>query len=128
MKLRVFYSNDEDDYLAPTIQKVGVYPFNNRFFFRVTAEDDSGIAAVIVNYIQDGPNGKQWTHIMLTEDLIDDLWKGSILQSEVSGNAFYVQVVDQAGNVQMGGNKGIFFKPGSVGEFLPTIYLPLVVK
>jgi hypothetical protein len=131
MDLRVYYSNS-DDYLPPTINQVRVFPFANQLIFRVDTEDDSGINTVIVNYrpvgqVRGRPGIGQWLSFELKDFNNDGVWEGNLPTSQPT--AYFVQAVDEAGNVQMSGNKGAFFAgDDDPAEFVSDVYLPVVIR
>ncbi|MFQ5614629.1 MAG: hypothetical protein ACE5H9_21110, partial [Anaerolineae bacterium] len=118
-QLEVYYSDQTDDYLPPTIWDVVAYEANG-LHFRVDASDDAGIAAVVVGYLVSGQN--QWQSLELADADGDGVWTGSLTGAD-QDISYFVQVVDGAGNVQVSGNKGAFYE----GEVL-SIYLPLIAK
>jgi hypothetical protein len=116
-KIRVFYSDQDSDYLPPTIWEVHSLAANG-LQITVTAADESGIQTVIVNYVS---GTGQLANVVLTLNS-EGNWVGTIPGGTAQTN-FYVQAVDNAGNVQMSGNKGLFF---TVDE--PDLFLPLIRK
>jgi hypothetical protein len=64
----------------------------------------------------------EWNSVPLSRVKNSSIWTGNITGGDM-GTIFFVQVVDQAGNVQIGGNKGIFFQPQA-----PDVYLPILLK
>jgi hypothetical protein len=84
----------------------------------VGVEDDSGVEAVVLAYT----DGKGvWDSVDLAEN--GTVWSGSFLASEET--RFFIQAVDEAGNVAVSDNEGAYFEPG---DSLYAVYLPLVLK
>lgn len=110
----VYYHQTSDDWTPPSISDVEAQLTGGHAQITVSAEDDSGIEAVVVVYT----DGKGvWTSTSLT--LSEGKWSGSF---PVSAKAeFVVQVVDQAGNVATSHNDGDYFE-------LFAIYLPVVLR
>jgi len=117
-----FYSTSSD-YLPPTIWDVITYGQSDTADFIVRARDASGIYKVWVTY-QDTPG--HWQSVELSEQGLD-LWAGRI--SGLSGPvSFLIQVVDNAGNVSLSVNKGVFFTQLAdltlTKTVTPTVALP----
>ena len=132
MQLHLYYSAS-DDYQSPTIWQFQVTQFaGQRVGLRANVEDASGIQGVVVTYcpgdefncagdgvaqlrsveLEPGPN---------VDDEGNGVWNAVIEDDIPTG--IYIQAVDRAGNVQMGGNKGLLFTPKT-----NSIYLPIVLK
>jgi hypothetical protein len=126
LELRLYYSDKDGDYLPPTIWDVWTYLVGDEPQIHVATEDESGIEAVIVTYQPTGQSG-EWRSIELTDTDGDGIWTGRLPRGS-AGASFFVQVVDGAGNLQVSGNKGLFFeaKPDVQGDL--RLYLPVVRK
>jgi hypothetical protein len=109
LAVEIFY-NDSADQTPPTIHLVNsLYGSNRQVQVKVGATDGSGIHQVTVAYINaDDPNR------LLSQDLTFDaaaqVWSGVFTGGP--GTRFFVQVVDQAGNVTTAHNKGRYYTPG----------------
>ncbi len=99
----------------------------------VATEDASGIQTVLATFRppEEVSNSAStlgsWQSITLEDDDGDGIWTGLIPSADINTTRiipFFVQSVDTAGNVQLSGNKGIFFS----GPELEYIYLPLVLR
>ncbi|RLC61196.1 MAG: hypothetical protein DRI48_11025, partial [Chloroflexi bacterium] len=120
MTFEIYYAAEgESDFAPPSVWEVKGVVLKNTAIFRVLAQDDSGVERVIVTYSEDG---EQWQSSDLNYDSDSGYWKG--LLTGLSGQvSYFVQAVDQAGNVGVSVNKGLFFEPEE-----HTIYLPLVLR
>lgn len=131
--VEVFY-NDSADQTPPTIHLVnGLYGSNSQVQVKVGATDEAGIRQVTVAYVN--PNE---ANRLLAQDLTFDpaaqVWSGVFSGSPAT--RFFVQVVDQAGNVTTAHNKGRYYTPGDGTQRalpLPTcsgacIFLPTVMR
>jgi hypothetical protein len=114
----VYYHTTSDDWTVPTIMSISSGLGVSTAVINVGASDASGIETVIVAYI-DGDG--TWASTSLTES--GNSWTGSFSAS--ADTEFFVQVVDEAGNVAVSDNNGRYFKPG---EGLFGTYLPLVLR
>jgi hypothetical protein len=116
----VYYHTGSDDWTAPTITCVGSDLQQAQSTVTVNAGDASGIQTVVVAHT-DGQG--VW-------DSVDLAWTGMVWSGSFSAtldSRYFVQVVDQAGNVRVDDNAGTYFVPGE-GRCLFDIYLPLVQK
>ena len=118
LQLLVFYSTS-DDFLSPTIWKVEATQFLDTVDFQARVTDASGVYRVLVTY-STGDN--RWQSMDLTYDEDSGFWTGSLSGLEDSLR-FFVQAVDEAGNVAMSANKGLLLEAEK-----RLIYLPLVIK
>jgi PKD repeat protein/N-acetylneuraminic acid mutarotase len=114
----VYYHTSSDDWTPPEITSMSSGVTGGNTLITVGAEDDSDIEAVVIAYT-DG-NGV-WSSASLT--LNSGKWSGSFPAS--GSTVFFVQAVDQAGNVAVNDNGGQYFR---AGDDLYEIYLPLVVR
>ncbi len=100
---------------------------------KVEASDSSGINRVLVAYTVSQGNGQgQWLSKDLTFNSATQKWTGVI--SGTVSTQFFVQVVDNAGNVAANDNKGRYYRlavplPLATGRSIDQrIYLPIVVR
>lgn len=109
LAVEIFY-NDSADQTPPTVHLVNSLFGNERQVqVKVGATDGSGIRQVTVAYINaDDPNR------LLSQDLTFDaaaqIWSGVFTGGP--GTRFFVQVIDEAGNVTSAHNKGRYYTPG----------------
>jgi len=118
-ELTVYYSQS-DDFAPPAIVDVQALQSENRIHFEVRAFDPSGLHRVVVAY-DDGYG--EWRTMDLIPDRLGTMWSGD-LSTSPGRLSFFVQAVDEAGNVSIGANKGLFFEP----SFPHTVFLPLVLR
>ena len=92
-----------------------------RASFSVDATDDVGMQRVLVTYdLGDGRLGS----ITLTYGAASERWRGVLaLSSGERVTSYFVQAVDEAGNVASSDNKGLFFAPMTY-----RVDLPMVIK
>lgn len=130
--VEVFY-NDSPDQTPPTVHLVnGLYDSNNQVQVKVGATDAAGIRQVTIAYInQNEPNRLQAQDLAI--DPAAQVWSG--IFSGGANTRFFVQVVDQAGNVTTAHNKGRYYTPGNGTQrtFSPTcngacVFLPAVMR
>ncbi|RME12589.1 MAG: hypothetical protein D6802_03830, partial [Ardenticatenia bacterium] len=119
---QVFYSTS-DDWTPPAIWQVEAVQFQNTVTFAVDAYDPDNettpLYRVYVTYLDaDGV----WRSLPLSYDDASGLWVGT-LPVDQSSVSFFVQAVDQAGNVTANTRKGVFLQPTTY-----AIYLPLVIR
>jgi hypothetical protein len=114
----IYYHTTSDDWAAPMIMSISSGLGVSTAAITVGTSDASGIETVIVAYT-DGDG--IWASTSLTES--GNSWTGRFSAS--ADTEFFVQVVDEAGNVAVSDNNGRYFKPGE-GHF--GIYLPLVLR
>jgi hypothetical protein len=128
MTLLVYHSDLDHDYLPPTIWDSWALPVGKGIQVVVQTEDASGIEAVFATYQllheigAQATSSGEWNSVPLSRVKSSSIWTGPIPGGDM-GTIFFVQVVDKAGNVQMGGNKGIFFQAQA-----PGVYLPILLK
>jgi hypothetical protein len=120
MDVEVCYS-DSPDWDEPVIAYVGerVNVDGTTATVKVEATDLSGILGGLVSYTI---GDQQWRSTSLEYDATLAKWVGVI--PATSSTLYYVQVVDNAGNVAAATNKGRYF---SVYRE-PFVYLPMVVR
>lgn len=133
LAVEVFY-NDSLDQTPPTIHLVnGLYGSNGQVQVKVGATDEAGIRQVTVAYLNPSdPNHLQTQD--LTFDAAAQVWSGVFSGSPAT--RFFVQVVDQAGNVTSAHNKGRYYTPGDgTQRALPTptcsgacVFLPTAMR
>lgn len=114
----VAYS-DSIDLTPPAIWEVESVLLGGTTTFKVSADDASGIARVLVTYSTDDEN---WQSADLTYTAYTDRWEKSLsgLTEEAS---YFIQVMDAAGNITVSDNKGQYFAPEK-----RAIYLPIVLR
>jgi hypothetical protein len=118
MELRPYYSDQDDDYLPPVIWDVTRSCRADQLQVAVETEDESGIHAVVVTHrppaeLEAPAASGSWSSFELSDGDGDGVWTGALPVSNLETClkiSFFVQAVDEAGNVQMSGNKGRFFK------------------
>ena len=115
----IYYHTNSDDWTPPEIVGMSSGVVGGSAFVDVGAEDASGIEAVVIAYT-DG-NGT-WSSVSLTLD--GEKWTGSFPGS--TDTVFFIQAVDQAGNVAVNDNEGSYFNVGD--DLFFAVYLPLVVR
>ncbi|MEZ4728173.1 MAG: pre-peptidase C-terminal domain-containing protein [Caldilineaceae bacterium] len=131
--VEVFYS-DSPDHTPPTLLMVsGVYDELGQVQVKVGAVDDAGVRQVTVAYTS--PSDPD---LLLSQELTfnyaTQVWSGVFPGGPTT--RFFVQVVDNAGNVTTAHNKGRYYAPGAVtGRTLsvPTcsgncVFLPTVAR
>ncbi len=114
----VYYHTSSSDWTFPSIESMNSGLGAGSALISVGVEDDSGIQAVVIAYT-DGDG--TWYSTSLTES--GGKWSGSFTAS--ADTEFFIQVVDQAGNVIASDNNGRYFQPG---DSLYTVYLPLALR
>ncbi len=123
----VYYSTSADQ-LAPEITVVdGLYnAATQKVNVKVGAVDASGIKEVIVSYVET-ESAITLKSIKLTFDAGSQKWRGSFTGD--SNSRFYIQAVDNAGNVYTASNKGNYYRPASERGISSTnLYLPIIQK
>lgn len=127
LQVDVYYSTSTDEQPPGFTVVDGLYDAaTKRVAVKVGVVDGSGIKEVILSYIEDE---RQTTtslkSIKLSFDASAQKWRGSFPGD--ANSLFYVQAVDNAGNVATENNKGNYFTPaaGRSGSFT-TVYLPLI--
>lgn len=108
LAVEIFY-NDSPDQIPPAIQLVnGSYGNKGQVQVKVGATDASGIRQVTIAYINPSEPTRLQTQD-LTFDPAAQVWTG--LFSGSPATRYFVQVVDQAGNVTTAHNKGRYYTP-----------------
>jgi hypothetical protein len=120
--LESYYTTDVTDYLPPTIWETRAGPAPGGVEFTVDAEDfDSGVQRVLVTI--HAPSGKGtgvWHSLDLQFDDQAGVWRLFVPGLNASSLQYLVQAMDQAGNVTLSSNKGMFY--GAIrGVFLPLV-------
>jgi hypothetical protein len=102
MELQTYYAPDNsNDFAPPSIRDVNSQ-FGGSVDFFITAEDPSGVARVIVTYL----NGNAWESANLNFDPDNFVWTGHVEGIDCL-TPFFVQAVDNAGNVAFSDNIGL---------------------
>jgi hypothetical protein len=109
----VYYHTSSDDWTPPAITSMRSVSGTGSMLVTVGAMDESGIETVVIAYT-DGDG--IWASVSLTES--GGKWSGSFPANEETD--YFVQVVDQAGNV--------FTSEYNPPNDFFAVYLPLVVK
>jgi hypothetical protein len=120
MSFDIYYHDSSDDWIAPSISNMVSSFKGNVVSIAVDTSDVSGIEAVVIAYT-DGLG--TWSSASLIEN--ENTWAGGFASS--ADTEFFIQVVDQAGNVRVNDNNGEYFYPGD-SLFTRKVYLPLVVR
>jgi hypothetical protein len=126
MVLESYYAGSlETDFLPPTIWSALGHASGQGVQFTVDAEDlDSGLARVLITYnVPNGKGGGTWRSIDLKLDPKTLLWTDNVPGLNVFSVEFFVQSLDQAGNVAVSANKGSYFS----GD-LSILYLPIMMR
>jgi hypothetical protein len=118
--LNVYYSHS-DDFTPPAILQADSWQYDSQLYFEVHAFDRSGVHRVAVTY-NDGQG--YWRTVDLSSDNLGRYWNGA-LDAPPDRIQYFIQAVDNAGNVAMSANKGLFFEPSSEHY---TTFLPLVLR
>jgi hypothetical protein len=123
LRFEVYYAYAGlEDTTPPDIWQVKGQISEGELSFQVQAEDASGIERVVVTYGQPEGTTYQWRSLDLAYEPESGLWKGAL--SGVSGElAYFVQAVDGAGNLAVGGSKSAYLEPES-----NDVYLPLLLR
>jgi hypothetical protein len=117
IEVDVYYSASPDR-TPPTIESIDLTPVPDGVRVAVSAEDASGMAAVVAAYThQDG----RWRSEALRWD---DGWSGVV----PAGVAFMVQAVDEAGNVMVADNGGAYFGMVGAEDAGKVVFLPALRK
>jgi len=113
------YASTLSDWQAPTVTSVTHMAKAASAMITVTATDDTGICRVVVAYT-DGEG--EWASVDLTASG-GDTWQGAL---ELTGAVeYFVQVVDEAGNVAVDDNDEGYYEVGPGGY---SVYLPVVLR
>ncbi len=135
MAFSTLYSNSSDQ-TPPTLRFVdGVLnSATGKGMIKVEAGDDSGVAQVLVAFTDNPLSGQgTWFSTPLAFEPSTQKWSGVITGTATT--RYFVQVVDGAGNVATGDNKGRYYPllpplPLAPGSPLPQrkIFLPLLLR
>jgi hypothetical protein len=132
MSFSTYYSNSPDRNAANIAFLDGVLdPASGLGQVKVEAQDSSGILRVVVAYHERTGQG-QWQSKDLTYEPVTQKWTTVI--TGTANTEFFVQVVDNAGNVAINNNKGRYYPlavplPLATGRSIGgRVYLPLVVR
>ncbi|HXF60024.1 MAG TPA: hypothetical protein VNK95_00325, partial [Caldilineaceae bacterium] len=134
MSFSTYYSNSPDRNAASIsfIDGVLITPPNvtpGQGQIKVETTDDTGIHRVVVAYHE---QQGQWQSQDLTFDAAAQKWTGVI--TGTTNTEFFIQVVDEAGNVAVNNNKGRFYPlaaplPLAQGaQIVGPLYLPLIQR
>lgn len=128
--VEVYYSTSTDQ-TAPEVTVVdALYDDSGRVNVKVGAIDTSGIKEVIISYIQDSRQATASINSSkLSFDASTQKWRGSFPGNKDS--VFFVQAVDNAGNVVTASNKGNYYRPAQARTLIEvgnTLYLPIVTR
>lgn len=105
MQFKTFYSSDDDTLAADVTYVDGVLDMHGtQGEVKVEVEDESGINRVVVTFT-DG-EGVWQSHDLLLDET-SRRWTGSFTPTD--DTRFYVQVVDNAGNVSIKDKKGYYY-------------------
>jgi hypothetical protein len=101
MQFVVYYHKDSADFTIPEVTDPGAGGFHTvdgmNASFAVSVSDASGVYRVLVTY--DDKRQSRWTSKDLGHNAYTGLWEGTLpLKGDI---AYYIQVVDNAGNVGM---------------------------
>jgi hypothetical protein len=115
----IVFAGGTYNWTPPTILDMNSVLAGENAFISVKAEDDAGnIHTVVIAYTNgDGV----WSSTSLLKD--GSGWSGSFPAK--AETTFFVQAVDEAGNVAFDDNSGLYFEPGD-GSL--DVYPPLVLK
>ncbi|MDY6834567.1 MAG: NosD domain-containing protein, partial [Chloroflexota bacterium] len=110
MSYQIYYS-DSDDYSPPVIEEVRRVAGNPSTEFAIKVIDEvSPVQHVIVMWTH-STKDNEWRSLELSDLDADNVWTGSIEIDPDKGDIdFFVQAVDEAGNVGMSTNKGHYFQ------------------
>lgn len=128
--VEIYYSTSSDQTPPEIVVVDALYdPVARLVHVKVGALDESGVKEVIVSYIEDERAATtNIRSIRLTFDAAAQKWRGSF-----PGDAhatYFVQVVDNAGNVATASNKGRYYRPSEAraASSSGVVYLPLVSR
>lgn len=120
LEFDIYHSNSEDRQW-PTIWLTDALVEGAGIDFAVDTEDPSGIRRVLVTYT-DGAG--QWSSLELTLDPGDGLYHGRLDAADPAAIRYFVQSVDNAGNVAVYTNKDDFF----AARRMYSVFLPLLSR
>ncbi|MDQ4078655.1 MAG: hypothetical protein M3220_20745 [Chloroflexota bacterium] len=103
--------SDTEDREWPTIWWTSSVSDSSGIDFTVDAEDPSGINRVVISYT-DGAG--RWDSLQLSHDPDDNLFKGRLNITNGTGIQYFVQAVDNAGNVAQYTDKQGYFPAGEL--------------
>ncbi|MBX3011018.1 MAG: pre-peptidase C-terminal domain-containing protein [Caldilineaceae bacterium] len=129
LNTEVYYSTSTDQTPPDVLVVDGLYnPSTQRVNVKVGVEDASGMKEVIVSYV-DNSTATTIKSVKLTFDASSQKWRGSFPGD--SDSLFYIQAVDNAGNVSTASNKGNYYRPAAERASAlgtTTLYLPVIRK
>lgn len=114
----LYYHDSSGDWQAPAITSVVSDVTGSLATLTVKANDASGVAGVVVAYTD---NQGTWASVELVENA--GQWSGEIPAG--ANTEFFVQAVDNAGNVAVVDNGGVYFH---VAGTPLVLYLPVLRK
>jgi hypothetical protein len=120
LRCDVYYHTTSDDWTRPAISSVRSQLTNGNATITVAASDVSGLATLIIAYTNG--NGA-WHSVELTHN--GSVWTGNIPASDQT--VFFVQAVDNAGNVTTEDNDKQYF-PAEFESQAYTTFLPLIQR
>jgi len=97
---------------------VRVERITDTFAFEAAVSDDGGVHRVVIAYEEDGG---RWRTMDLVRSAVSSLWLGE-LEAPLHRLGYFVQAVDDAGNVALGANKGLMFEASPNMLFLPVVF------
>ena len=130
LEVEAFYSASADQ-SGPEIKLVDSVVVNNQVAVKVGTSDVSGVREVVVAYFEEGGQAAaNVKSVNLSYNPAAQKWLGAFPGS--ASSRYFVQIVDQAGNVTTATNKNQYYEP-AMARNNPTasgsrIYLPLVAK
>lgn len=109
------YYSDLSDWVPPAVATVYHAPADpipdEPVTIYVAAADDSGVYAVVIRTSMD--EGDNWETHTATYNGGTGMWEVTITRPDYSNGVYYVNVVDNAGNVTTDKNDGEFYQLGS---------------
>jgi hypothetical protein len=124
------YFSASSDHTPPEILVVdGLYDAVARTVdVKVGVVDPSGIKEVLVSFIEDQRRSAAAIQSRkLSFDPSSQKWQGTFPGDAHS--VFFIQAVDNAGNIATAVNKGQYYRPAQARESSPaTIYLPVITR
>jgi hypothetical protein len=114
------YYSTSADFVAPTIYSVGGLVEGAVMHLKVGVNDPSGVHRVAVAYTT---GQVRWQYVDLVYDSTMEKWRGDI----PSGATWFIQAVDEAGNVAVSDNKGIYYT--DLAQQTPVnLHLPIILR